>query len=86
VFDPGGAIPGGDLERIFEAFEDVTAPSGRRVGGLGVALALALVRRHGGEVWCESEPQEGARPVVGLALSGPSRPGRGREVVLPSSR
>ena len=53
VVDPSGGIREEDRERIFEAFREVTATTGRRVGGLGLSLSLArsLVRAHGGDVW-----------------------------------
>lgn len=56
IHDALGAIPQEGVERIFEAFQEVSAPSGQRVGGLGMALTLSrgLVRMHGGEVWADT--------------------------------
>ncbi|NQY62051.1 ATP-binding protein, partial [Cognatishimia sp.] len=53
---------------IFEAFQEITAPTGRRLGGLGMALTLSrgLVRLHGGEVWAEPSRTEGT--VLCLAI------------------
>lgn len=71
VRDVQRALTREELERIFDSFRDVRDVStGRRIGGLGLALALArkLVRLHGGEVWAESSPEEGTRYAVALRL------------------
>ena len=62
-----------ELERIFDAFRGLRDVStGRRIGGLGLALSLArkLVRLHGGDVWAESSAESGTRYVVALPLEG----------------
>jgi PAS domain S-box-containing protein len=58
VHDNGRGISREDAARIFELF--------RRVGaqdvlgfGMGLNYVQALVRRHGGRIWCESEPGVG---------------------------
>jgi PAS domain S-box-containing protein len=55
VRDNGRGIAEEDIRRVFELF--------RRAGkqdvpgeGMGLAYVKALVRRHGGRIWCESEP------------------------------
>jgi PAS domain S-box-containing protein len=59
VADNGRGIAGEDLPKIFEVF--------RRVGrqdvpgeGMGLSYVKAMVRRHGGRIWCESEPGGGS--------------------------
>lgn len=56
IHDALGAISQERVERIFEAFQEISAPTGQRVGGLGMALTLSrgLVRMHGGEVWADT--------------------------------
>jgi two-component system, sensor histidine kinase FlrB len=62
--DNGPGVPAAELERIFEAFV-----SGRPNGtGLGLAVALTVVRAHGGELRCISEPAAGACFVVELPM------------------
>ena len=58
VRDNGRGVAGDDLNKIFEIF--------RRAGkqdvageGMGLAYVKALVKRHDGRIWCESEPGAG---------------------------
>ena len=73
VHDALGAIPHERIERIFEAFQEVSTPSGRRLGGLGMAITLSrgLVRMHGGEVWADSSPEAGTVLCVAIPLDAP---------------
>lgn len=70
LYDAVGAIPPEEVARVLEAFQEITEPTGRRVGGLGMALSLsrALVRLHGGDVWAESVPGAGTILCVALPL------------------
>jgi signal transduction histidine kinase len=72
VDDSGPGVPLEDRGRIFERFARGAA-SGRRSGGDGVGLGLALVeehvRLHRGRVWVEDRPGGGARFVVELPLA-----------------
>jgi signal transduction histidine kinase len=54
VADTGLGIPAGDLEMIFEEFEQ--AHEGRKAEGTGLGLPLSrkLVELHGGRLWAES--------------------------------
>jgi PAS domain S-box-containing protein len=59
VKDNGRGIAPDDIPKIYEIF--------RRLGsqdipgeGMGLAYVKALVRRHGGRIWCESEPGTGS--------------------------
>jgi signal transduction histidine kinase len=46
------------LERIFLPFERLKG--GERTGaGLGLAIGRAIVERHGGRIWAESQVGEG---------------------------
>jgi signal transduction histidine kinase len=58
VRDNGRGITREDMGKVFELF--------RRAGkqdvpgeGMGLAYVRTLVRRHGGQIWCESEPNVG---------------------------
>jgi signal transduction histidine kinase len=59
IRDNGRGIPNEEIHKVFEMF--------RRVGeqdvpgeGVGLACVKTLVRRHGGRIWCKSEPGAGS--------------------------
>jgi signal transduction histidine kinase len=68
--DPQLTVREADQQSYFEAFRPSYAPSGKRVSGLGLgpALARALIRAHGGEVWFTSRSDTGTTFVVELPL------------------
>ncbi|MHB1192161.1 MAG: PAS domain-containing sensor histidine kinase [Longimicrobiales bacterium] len=71
VHDQGRGIAPDDHERIFEPFAQVegaraATPAG---AGLGLAIARAIVDRHGGRIWVESAPGKGASFFVSLPAS-----------------
>lgn len=70
VRDEGPGIARDDLPRIFERFYQ--ADRARRTGtGLGLAIVRHIVLAHGGRVWAESVPGEGATFFIALALAEP---------------
>jgi len=63
VIDTGAGIPAEDLQRIFEAFEQVEhqQKSEYRSLGLGLAISASIVAAHRGRIWAESPgPDQGA--------------------------
>ena len=62
VVDEGRGIPTDQLESIFQRFQQVDASDSRQKGGTGLGLAIcrSLVEQHGGRIWAESEPGQGA--------------------------
>jgi len=68
VKDNGVGIPWGEQERIFERFYRVEGPETRAVAGTGLGLYLsrAIVQAHGGRIWVESTPGQGATFFVAL--------------------
>ncbi len=79
VIDESEGIRPEDKERIFEAFRELSLPSGRRVGGLGLGLSLArsLVTAHAGEVRAETSKARGTTFTVCLPVQmGPSEAAR----------
>ena len=71
VIDRGPGIPAADLDRIFERFYRVDEARGRERGGAGLGLAIVrrLVELHGGRVWADSAPGEGATVTFTLPLA-----------------
>ncbi|KAF0177677.1 MAG: two-component system OmpR family phosphate regulon sensor histidine kinase PhoR [Limisphaerales bacterium] len=62
VRDDGPGIPPEAQTRVFERFYRVDKARSRDAGGTGLGLAIVkhIVQSHGGEVWVESEPGQGA--------------------------
>ena len=68
VKDTGPGIAADDLPRIFDRYYQAPPGEGRRVGGVGIGLALArnLVELHGGRLSVESELGQGAAFTLAL--------------------
>jgi len=69
VADTGPGIPPESLSRIFDRFYRLEQhrPGGKGLG-LGLAIAKEIVEAHGGKIWAESEPDQGAKFIVSLPL------------------
>ena len=61
VTDDGPGVPPAERDRVFERFVRLEAGPGRN--GLGLPIALAVARAHGGDLTCEDAPV-GARFVL----------------------
>lgn len=70
VADTGEGIPADDLGRVFERFYrgDPARYGGEGEAGLGLAIAKAFVEAHGGKIWAESAPEQGATFILELPL------------------
>jgi PAS domain S-box-containing protein len=62
VSDPGIGIPLSKQSRLFEPFYRVDSGLARQTQGVGLGLFLckAIVEGHGGRIWVESQPKQGA--------------------------
>ncbi len=71
VRDEGIGIAPAQQTRVFDAFYRVDdAPTRRTQGtGLGLYLAKAVVEAHGGNIWVDSEPGQGAAFSFSIPLS-----------------
>ena len=61
------------MQTIFEEFGRVDNSSTRKVGGLGLGLAISrqLIELQGGQIWVESKVGEGSTFHVSLPIEGP---------------
>ena len=69
VADTGCGIPEEIRQRIFEPF--FTTKEVGKGTGLGLSISYDIVRKHGGEIWVESEADLGTTFVVRLPVNGP---------------
>jgi signal transduction histidine kinase len=74
VLDDGPGIPAEDLSRVFDRHwrAKETAHLG---AGLGLAISKAIVEAHGGTIWAESKPGEGATFSFTLPVLTSPEPG-----------
>ncbi len=67
--DDGPGLPPEVRDRIFEPF--FTTKGVGQGTGLGLSISHGIVERHGGRLWVESEPGQGATFGVDLPLEAP---------------
>ncbi|MBN2058072.1 MAG: HAMP domain-containing protein [Candidatus Saganbacteria bacterium] len=60
IADNGIGIEGSDLQRIFNKFFQVEDTLTRKVGGIGLGLAIAkeIIGNHNGRIWAESKGKD----------------------------
>lgn len=90
VSDSGIGIPADDIDQVFERF--FRASNAREMetqgAGLGMAIARAIVRKHGGEITVTSAPGQGTlvRVSLPLAQTGQTNKGGDRDGESPGGR
>ncbi len=69
VSDDGPGIPAAERERVFERFVRLDESRSRVEGGtgLGLAVALAIARSHGGNVRV-ADSEQGARLEISIPV------------------
>jgi two-component system sensor histidine kinase/response regulator len=67
IRDNGRGIAEDDMDKVFAPFRRA-GPQDVPGEGMGLPYVQALVRRHGGRIWCESEPGEGT--TFSFTISG----------------
>jgi len=60
VQDNGPGIPPGERERIFDKFTRLHTKDGPKGLGLGLAFCKLAIEKHGGRIWVEDAPEQGA--------------------------
>jgi len=69
IADTGVGIPAANLKKIFDPFFTT-----REIGkgtGLGLSISYGIIKEHGGEIYAESSPGEGAVFHIELPISHP---------------
>jgi two-component system phosphate regulon sensor histidine kinase PhoR len=71
VSDTGIGVAPEDQVRLFEKFYRVKRRDAPSVSGTGLGLSIvkSIVERHGGEVWVESELNQGSTFYISLPLT-----------------
>lgn len=70
VVDDGPGVPPAERERIFERFVRLDPSGGRPGAGLGLAIARAIARQHGGDLRCDSVDRGASFTLVLPAAGG----------------
>lgn len=80
VRDNGIGLPAEAAERVFGMFQRLHTEAEVPGTGIGLAICRRIAARHGGRIWVESSPGEGATFKVALPRRSP------RETATPSER
>jgi len=68
--DDGIGFDAADAERVFTPFRRLPGAAAFEGTGIGLATVQRIVRRHGGRIWAEAAPDEGATFYFTLAPAG----------------
>src|SRR5690606_29579067 len=76
VTDTGPGLETGDLDRVFEEFEQADGTSTRKHGGAGLGLAISrrIIDAMSGSITATSEFGSGSRFTISLPAARPQRP------------
>jgi len=66
IQDSGPGIPQEDIKKIFEPF--FTTKEVGKGTGLGLSICYGIIHEHGGRIWAESPPRQGAKFIVELPI------------------
>jgi PAS domain S-box-containing protein len=67
VRDNGMGFDKESADKVFLPFQRLDGAEGRRGFGIGLATVESVIRRHGGRIWAEGEPGQGATFYFTLA-------------------
>jgi len=69
IADTGSGIAAESLRSIFDPFF-TTKPVGQGTG-LGLSVSQGIIKTHGGQISCESEPGKGTKFTILLPIKKP---------------
>jgi PAS domain S-box-containing protein len=70
VADTGKGIRPEDMDKLFKTFSQISHGDGRETGdtGLGLVISKLIIENHHGQIWAESEIDQGSRFIFTLPL------------------
>ncbi len=70
VIDTGKGIGEGDINKLFQKFQQLESGESNEEGGTGLGLAICkeIIARHGGKIWVESTPGKGTAFIFTLPI------------------
>lgn len=70
IKDQGIGIPKAEIPKLFQKFKRIDNTSRRKIGGTGLGLSISreIIKKHGGDIWIESEEGKGTTVFINLPL------------------
>src|SRR5262249_32524851 len=84
VHDEGPGVRPEHLSRVFDQYWQADTKDAKRGLGLGLAIVKGIVEVHGGRVWVESPPGQGATFTFSLPIIAKSAQSECSETTSPS--
>lgn len=71
IKDQGIGIPEDEIPKLFQKFKRIDNTSRRKIGGTGLGLSISreIIKKHGGDIWLESEEGNGTTVIFNLPLN-----------------